>query len=286
MHYHVGKFDASLFAEPAPYAGRCEGFERVNLIDREAGSVHAEACISRLAPGGHVEACVHAFEKGIYVFEGEIEVLRDDECLRLSAEGYVLIPYATSHAIRNRGTRPARWFELLAPQPKHSGAFVDTFFTDNPAWPSAVADPARGPVKGAGLFKPENPNPQQAPALQQGLTVYRFMERNFGATCFFMMRGEMSVGAYRTRHDHPIEEFYLGLSGEVMMDIEDETFRLGPGDFAWTGVGASHAFRQVGDEPFRWLETQAPQFPAQHGTRNYVEWEKLRAGGIDKGHTR
>ena len=87
-----------------------------------------------------------------------------------------------------------------------------------------------------------------------------------------------SVGAYRTRHDHPIEEFYLGLSGEVVMEIEDKSFRLGPGDVAWTGVGTSHAFRNEGKEPFRWLETQTPQFPPQYGTRNYVEWEKLRAG--------
>ena len=278
MHYYVGKFDASGFTEPVLYAGHCDGFERVSLINREVGSVHAEVCISRLAPGGHIAACVHAFEKGIYLFEGEIEVLRADECLRLSADGYALIPYATSHAIRNRGTRTARWFELLCPQPKPSGAFVDSFFTGNAAWPSAIADPTRNPVKAAGQFKPENPNPPQSAALQQGLTVYRFMERNLGATCFFMMRGEMSVGAFRTRHDHPIEEFYLGLSGEVMMDIEDESFHLRPGDFVWTGVGTSHAFRQLGNEPFRWLETQTPQFPAQHGTRNYVEWEKLRAG--------
>jgi mannose-6-phosphate isomerase-like protein (cupin superfamily) len=285
MHYHVGKFDASRFAEPERYAGHCDGFQRVSLINRAVGSVHAEACISRLAPGGHVAACVHAFEKGIYVFEGEIEVLRADDCLRLPADGYAFIPYATPHAIRNCGTRTARWFELLSPQPKPSGAFVDTFFTGDAAWPSAIVDVGRDPVKGAGLFKPQNPNPPQAPALQQGLTVYRFMERNLGATCFFMMRGEMSVGAYRTRHDHPIEEFYLGLSGEVMMDIEDETFHLGAGDIAWTGVGTSHAFRQIGDEPFRWLETQTPQFPAQHGTRNYVEWEKLRADWQKKGHT-
>lgn len=276
MHYYVGKFDASRFTEPVLYAGHCDGFERVSLINREVGSVHAEACISRLAPGGHIAACVHAFEKGIYVFEGEIEVLRAGERLRLSADGYALIPYATPHAIRNRGTHTARWFELLSPQPKPSRAFADSFFTGNAAWPSACVDATQNPVKGAGLFKPENAIPQQSAALQQGLTVYRFMERNLGATCFFMMRGEMSVGAFRTRHDHPIEEFYLGLSGEAMMDIEAESFHLGPGDFAWTGVGTSHAFRQVGNEPFRWLETQTPQFPAQHGTRNYVEWEKLR----------
>ena len=278
MHYHVGKFDPSLFEEPELYAGHCNGFERVSLINREVGSVHAEACISQLAPGGDIAACVHAFEKGIYVFEGEIEVLRADECLRLSADSYALIPYATSHAVRNRGADTARWFELLSPQPKPSGAFADSFFTGSTAWPSACIDPARNAVKGAGLFKPENPIPQQSAALQQGLSVYRFMERNFGATCFFMMRGEMSVGAFRTRHDHTIEEFYLCLSGEVMMDIEDESFHLGAGDFVWTGVGTSHAFHQVGNAPFRWLETQTPQFPAQHGTRNYVEWEKLRAG--------
>ena len=119
---------------------------------------------------------------------------------------------------------------------------------------------------------------QMGGGLQQGLTVYRFMEKEFGAQCFYMMRGEMAPGAFRTRHDHPIEEFYLGLEGEVIMEIADRSFRLGPGDVAWTGVGTSHAFRQVGDAPFRWLETQTPQFPAQHGTRNYVAWERLRAG--------
>jgi hypothetical protein len=133
MHYHVGKLDPSRFTEPELYAGHCDGFDRVSLINRTVGSVHAEACISRLASGGHIAACVHAFEKGIYVFEGEIEVLRADECLRLPADGYALIPYATSHAIRNRGTRTARWFELLSPQPKPSVAFVDTFFTGNAA---------------------------------------------------------------------------------------------------------------------------------------------------------
>ncbi len=91
-----------------------------------------------------------------------------------------------------------------------------------------------------------------------------------------MVRGEMAAGAYRTRHDHPLEAFYRGLSGEVIMDIEDQRFRLGAGDVAWTDVGTSHAFRHDGQAPFRWLETQTPQFPAHHVTRNYAEWEKLR----------
>jgi mannose-6-phosphate isomerase-like protein (cupin superfamily) len=277
MHYYVGKFDASQFAVPEVYAGKSRGFERVSLVNRATGSVHTEACISRLALGGEIASCVHAYEKGIYVFEGEIEILRADDFFRLPADGYALIPYATPHAIRNRGTQTARWFEILAPQPKPQHALRDTFFTGDETWPATLNDANTLP-KSTGRFKAENPMPPMGGGLQQGLSVYRFMEREFGARCFFMMRGEMAAGAFRTRHDHPIEEFYLGLSGEVIMDIEDQSFRLGAGDVVWTGVGTSHAFRHTGAEPFRWLETQTPQFPAQYGTRNYLEWEKLRAG--------
>ncbi len=278
MHYHVGKYDESRFAVPDGYAGNASGFERVSLVNRATGSVHTEACMARLQAGGSINTCMHAYEKGIYVFEGELELLRAGEVIRLPADAYALIPYAAPYAIRNAGSTTARWFEILAPQPKPPGAFKDLFFTGENAWPvhnSGVTGEAA--QKGVGRFKAENPIPAQDGALAQGLSVYRFMERQFGAQCFFMMRGEMQVGAFRTRHDHPIEEFYFGLSGEVIMDIEDKSFHLGAGDVAWTGVGTSHAFRQTGDVPFRWLETQAPQFPSQFGTRNYLAWEKLRA---------
>ena len=83
-------------------------------------------------------------------------------------------------------------------------------------------------------------------------------------------------GGARSYHDHPIEEFYFALSGEAYMDIEGQRFQLKPGSVAWTGVGTCHAFCNTGSEPFRWIETQAPQFPAQNGTRNYEDWERLR----------
>lgn len=38
-------------------------------------------------------------------------------------------------------------------------------------------------------------------------------------------------------------------------------------------VGHLHALRRVGGEPFRWLKTQSPQLPPNHGTRNCIEWE-------------
>jgi mannose-6-phosphate isomerase-like protein (cupin superfamily) len=278
MHYFVGKYDASRFALPEVYVGHSTRFERVSLVNRDTGSVHTEACISRLQAGGSIATCVHAYEKGIYVFEGELELMRAGEHIRLPADGFALIPYAVPHAFRNTGAQTVRWFEILAPQPKPASAFRDTFFTGDDVWPVEVAAADDVVCKGVGRFKAENPIPAMGGGLQQGLTVFRFMERQFGAQCFYMMRGEMATGAFRTRHDHPVEEFYLGLGGETIMEIEDKSFRLGAGDVAWTGVGTSHAFRHAGGETFRWLETQTPQFPAQYGTRNYVEWEKLRAG--------
>ena len=159
MHYYVGKYDESRYAVPEGFAENAKGFERVSLINRATGSVHAEACIARLQAGGYINSCVHAYEKGIYVFEGAIEILRAGEIIQLATDGYALIPYATAYAIRNVGAGSARWFEILAPQPKPAAAFKDLFFTGDNSWPENAV---RGPAgKGVGRFIAENPLPAQ-----------------------------------------------------------------------------------------------------------------------------
>ena len=277
--FYVGKFDESGFAVPHGYAQHSLGYERATLIDHAVGSVHMGAGICRLQPQGSVESRIHANEKGIYVLEGELEMKRGEhEVFRLSADDYALIPYGTSHALRNAGAKAARWFEMQAPQPKPPGGWQDTFFTSDNDWPAEVSPPdfENLVAKSVGRFKAQKPMAPRGDGTG-GLSVYRFMEREFGAQSFFMMRGELSVGGARSRHDHTVEEFYFALSGEAFMDIEGERFHLRRGDVAWTGVGASHAFHHTGDAPFRWIETQAPQFPARNGTRDYADWDKLRA---------
>jgi mannose-6-phosphate isomerase-like protein (cupin superfamily) len=273
--FFVGRLDESSFAVPEGYAAHARGYRRASLIDHRAGSVHMGAGLCELEPGGHVDGRIHANEKGLYVLAGELEVKRGPEAFRLPADHYALIPYGTPHALRNTGSGPVRWFEMQAPQPKPQGGWRDTFFVDDDAWPARVPAPDldSGGTKSAGRYKAVNPMVVQVEGTS-GLAAYRFMDRSFGAQHFFMMRGELAVGGRRSYHDHPIEEFYFALSGESFMDIEGERFHLRPGDVAWTGVGASHAFCHTGDVPFRWIETQAPQFPAHNGTRNYVEWEK------------
>jgi mannose-6-phosphate isomerase-like protein (cupin superfamily) len=276
--FYVGKFDESRFTVPHGYARNSQGYERAALIDHAVGSVHMGAAICQLQPRGNVESRVHANEKGIYVLDGDLEIKRGQEVFRLSADDYALIPYGTHHALRNTGAKAARWFEMQAPQPKPPGGWQDTFFTGDNDWPARVSPPdfENAAAKSVGRFKPQNPMAPKGEGTS-GLSVYRFMEQKFGAQSFFMMRGELSVGGARSRHDHTVEEFYFALSGEAFMDIESERFHLRRGDVAWTGVGASHAFFHTGEVPFRWIETQAPQFPASNGTRDYADWDKLRA---------
>ncbi len=275
--YYVGKLNEAAFAVPHPFENHSRGYERVTVMDRTLGSVHMGVGVGRLQPQGYVDACRHANEKGIYLFEGELDLMRDGVAFHLRADDYALIPYGTPYALRNTGSTSARWFEMQAPQPKPAGGWQDTFFEPPYGWPDYVAAPdlANPETRMLGHFEARVPMVRQGEGIN-GLHVYRFMEKKFGAQHFFMMRGELAIGGKRGRHDHPVEEVYLGISGETDMDIEGERFHLGPGDVAWTGVGASHAFYQNGPGPFRWIETQAPQFPAQNFTRNFVEWEKLK----------
>ena len=135
-----------------------------------------------------------------------------------------------------------------------------------------------------GHFKEQNPMVRRkvevhGVTLYHGLSVYRIMGgdlgQEFGVQHFYMHRGEMSVGGSRGYADHPLEESYFVLSGEVDIGIEGEQYHLRPGDVAWTGVGTGHAFFQSGEVPWRWIETQAPQYPLRNATRNYAEWDNL-----------
>ena len=79
-------------------------------------------------------------------------------------------------------------------------------------------------------------------------------------------------------HDHPFEETYLFLEGEAEADVRRrDATGSGPATSALAGVGCVHGFRNVGDGPLRWLETQAPQPPGRHSYRFARDWDYLRA---------
>jgi quercetin dioxygenase-like cupin family protein len=83
-------------------------------------------------------------------------------------------------------------------------------------------------------------------------------------------------------HDHPFEEAYYMLEGEVEVVADDQRYTLHPGDAFWTGVGCVHAFYNTSGKRVTWLETSAPGPPARHSYRFTRDWEYLeaQAGGL------
>ena len=262
--YRVGKMNESQFTVPEGYAEHSRGLFRYSLVDRSMGSVHMSAGICRMAPGGEAGSCVHAYEKGIYVLSGQLDMSLGASSFRLTPDSYALVPYATPHAFRNSGKETASWFEMLAPQPRLSGGLHDPVFVGDCDWPAQLESPALDDPRThfVGHFKGQRPMIRDASGIR-GLKVYRFMEREFGAEHFFMMRGELEVGGVRGRHDHAVEEIYFALSGAADIEIEGERHALAPGDFA-ARAGQGPRLFQEGGTPFLKEKKQAPALFRRH----------------------
>jgi mannose-6-phosphate isomerase-like protein (cupin superfamily) len=60
-------------------------------------------------------------------------------------------------------------------------------------------------------------------------------------------------------HLHSFEESFYILDGSLILQIEGKAYLLGPGNFGLISTGIPHGWRNVGEEPARWLEMQSPQ---------------------------
>ena len=111
-----------------------------------------------------------------------------------------------------------------------------------------------------------------------GITVKMLVDQRLGAVLHTMFMVQYEPGGVAQPHDHPLEETYYILEGEVEAVAGDETMVLRPGDVLWTGVGCIHAFyNRSKDARVRWLETQAPQPPSNHSYRFNRDWDYLAA---------
>ena len=259
------------------FEGHAQGLSRTMLLDREAGSAHVGYSIAELAPGGAVDRCLHAFEKTIYVLSGELQLERDGTLIRLAKDDYALVPTGTPHALRNAGSDTARWVEVSTPQPKPAGGWRDTFFVETLDWERLfeAAPPGDPRRKLVGHHDGTMPPGAHMHGDLHGFSIRYFVDRDFGAIHLNMFTVEFAKGGICNHHDHPFEEAYLVLDGDVDIVFDGRSYTLQRGDFAWTGVGSRHAFFPVEGRPVRWLEIQAPQPPAQGGMRWHSRWEEL-----------
>jgi quercetin dioxygenase-like cupin family protein len=108
-----------------------------------------------------------------------------------------------------------------------------------------------------------------------GISLKMMVDSDLGASLGTLFMVQYEPDGKAGPHDHPLEEAYLILDGEVMSTFDGEEFLLRAGDVAWAGVGCVHSFTATGDT-VRWLESQAPQMPARHAYRFQRDWDYLK----------
>jgi quercetin dioxygenase-like cupin family protein len=272
---------------------RSSGLRRALLIGGHTGSTHTGLSLIELVDG-HVDSHVHSFESTFYVLEGEPTLALDDTAARLRPGACGAIPVGARHAWRCEGT--ARWIEMASPRPRGAGEPPDTFFVGpapdvDPA-PLDVRDPRNrnlfllGPADmdldrlklGAAVDEPSVSASMATAALAySGITVKMLVDKRLDAQLQTMFMVHYEPGAVAHPHDHPFEESYVMLEGEVDAVADGTRYTLRPGDVFWTGVGCIHAFYETRGSTVLWLETSAPGPPDRYSYRFERDWEYLAA---------
>ncbi len=290
MSHHIVRLSTELtFSVPPELDGHGSGYRVGPVVDEPSGGVQMGFRIGRLDPGGEVPAHVHSFEESLYVISGELTVTTAEGSVLLRPGDYGLLTVGTAHSFANRSGAPVEFAEMQAPLPRERFGY-DTHLTPPLADGEAQAIDVRDPrTRSYGHIDPENMDAslqtqdrlalsasmRTALLVYSGITVKMMIDSDLGADLSTMFMVQYVPGGFAGPHDHPLEEAYLILEGEVEGTFDGSSYRLGPGDVAWAGVGCVHEFRNVGDGPVRWLETQAPQPPPRHSYRFRRDWAYL-----------
>jgi len=276
------------------YREHSVGFKRHSVIDRSVGSTHTGIGLCLLEAGGRIDTHVQSFEEYFYITEGEPTLILDGRGYPLVAGACGVIPVGTPHAWLGSPNAPAKWIDMVTPIPRGPGEPEDIFFLGAPkayeTGPLDIRDPRSRHLfrmtddditldklkVGARIDSP-TVSASMATALlaYSGIAVKMLVDQRLSAALGTMFMVEYQPGGAAHFHDHPLEEAYYILQGEVEAHADGEIYVLKEGDVLWTGVGSIHAFFNRTNTTVRWLETQSPQPPARHSYRFNRDWEYL-----------
>jgi len=272
MH-HIGNLKETP-SRPGVYAGHADGYARFPIVDRAAGSVHQVVAVAELAPGGNVPLHAHAYEEAIYVLGGSLVLTVAGVDEGLVPDDYAFVQAGVAHSLANRSAETVRWYELGAPQA--SDGFEDTVFLTETA-PETDADV---PFRRGHFEAAELPPPSDTLGLAGfgaanvgGATLKMLIDGEFGASQFNLFLVEYVPGGLIKEHDHPFEESFFFVSGEIEAVLDGTAYDLQAGDYCWSSAASMHAFTNRSAAPVRWIETQVPQPPSRHQARFRGDWE-------------
>ena len=292
MHHVLHAKDIRL--KPA-YPGHAKSFSRCPVVDASAGSVHMGVGLCSLKAGGRIDSHLHSFEESVYVLEGNPTLVLDGRGYPLAPGACGLIPVGVQHAWLGPTRGTARWIDMMAPQPRPEGAEEDTYFLGPPSKVEMADLDIRDPRSrhffrmaeddivvdklkiGARADAPKvSASMNTALLAYSGIALKMLVDKRLDAQLHTMFMVEYQPGGVAHPHDHPMEESYIILDGEVDAVGDGRRYTLRKGDVFWTGVGCVHAFYNTSKGTVRWLETQSPPLPDRHGYRFSRDWEYLK----------
>lgn len=287
MKHAVVPFREADLALPAGYAGHSRGYRRAVMVDHGTShsAVHMAHQIVQLEPDGRLEQNVLAYEKGLFVLDGTLDLMLDGRPYRLGRYDYALVLVGTAHALRAPTPDGARWLEMIAPQTLSPSVGADTFFIGDAEWPREIAPADMGDARTRYVGHYDDAQLPPAGNLQMdgysgagafGISQKFMIDRSFGSAHFTMFMVRFAPGGGGTHHSHPFEESYFFLSGIGDCVFEGRSYRVEPLTCCWTGVGAKHQIFAHGGRPVQFLETQTPQPPARQAFRFDSEWAEMR----------
>ena len=271
--------------------GSIAGYAHDTLVDRAFGATHTDLGLCRLEAGAALSRHVHAYEQCAYVLAGHPAVELGGEAYQLEAGDYLFFPVGGAHRWWNPGHEPATWLELATPQARPARGDTLVLAEEPPAAPTrppfgdptlrgigrylgtpsqlealAITDPARGRAT-AGM--------DSALLAYSGISVKMMVDANLGADLLTMFMVDYEEGGAAQVHDHPFEEAYFFLEGEIEGEVEGEIRTFKAGEVLFCGVGVEHGFFNTSPGHVRWIETQAPQPPRRHSYRWPSHWSQL-----------
>lgn len=284
----VRKGDEALYSDPGALAPDSIGLSRWAAVTEDDGSVHTGFGISRLEPGGAVPTHVHSFEETFHMLEGTVILVTPEATVELVSGDYGVIPIGVPHSWHASGDATAVWSDVYSPVPRAAHGF-DTYRVPEIAAGEPVRVDARDPrTRSFGAITAAQMDPSQqsqknlaqsasmrtALLVYSGISLKMMVDSDLGSVLSTMFMVQYEPDGVAGPHDHPLEEAYLIMDGEVDATFDGNQFRMKPGDIAWAGVGCVHSFSAPG-APVRWLETQSPQMPARHAYRFVRDWTYL-----------
>lgn len=295
----VATVDWEAATAPEELSGRAVGYRQATLVGRATGATHTELSIGRLDPGGHVARHVHSFEEAFYVLDGAPVLELGERRLALEAGDYALSPIGVAHGWSNPGTVEARWLSVSTPlrvaaeEQRRDSYFVAELASPPEPLRPAFGDPQnrwighyRGTPPQAEALAVSDPAHGRRPAgmdtailAYSGISVRMLVDRVFGAELLTMFTVDYEPNGSAQVHDHPFEETYFFLDGEIEAVLDGIAYTVRAGDVVFAPVGSTHGFFNTGSGRVRWIETQAPQPPARHSYRWVDVWKRYEQEG-------